>query len=339
MVPSPFDTIRRPPRRPRAPWLARALALGVSCASASHAAPGDEAVHVRYSAPAACVDAAAFRARLLALPVSPGTAQPRGATIVVTITEREAQFEGEITVVHADGTTTARRVSSARCDEVSDALEFVAALALGLDSTPLSRPPPPPPPPAETSSRPGARPAPSAHWQLLGALRVTLLGGAGPPLELAPDVAVGVALDAPGLLAPWFELSGTWATSGNVVTSSGVAALTLWQGALAACPVRIALGAGFAVRPCAQLSAGAISGSGSGANVVSGPAQTELRVTVAPLARLEWKLHDRFALEGEAGPDFEVSRARFYFAPGGAEVYSAPVVGSITRVGVVFLWP
>jgi hypothetical protein len=308
-----------------------------------------DAIDLRYSAPATCVDAATFREGLFALPRLP-SAPSRGATIIITITEGDGRFTGDLRVEHSDGTATARRVTSPRCDDVSDALELIAAVALGLDSTPLARPSPPPSvhavePRGHESGRSTASPVipappapPPPRWRFTGALRGALLDGLGPRLEIAPEVALGITLDAQGLLAPSFELSGTWATSGSIATSAGTATLTLWGGAVAACPVRIALGRRFAVRPCAEVSAGVISGSASGANVVSAAA-TEPRVALTPLIRLDWSLSESFSLEAETGPSFELSQDHFFFEPSGTPVYDLPAVGSVTRLGVVVQWP
>jgi hypothetical protein len=312
-----------------------------------------DAIDLRYTAPAACVDAPAFREGLLGLPRLPGAA-PQGATITITITERDGGFIGDLRVEHSDGTTTARQVTSPRCDEVSDALELVAAVALGLDSAPLARPAPRPPVRAEkmgeqATGRPVASPVaaapPPPRWRFTGAVRGALLDGLGPRLEIAPEVALGITLDAPGFFAPSFELSGTWATSGSIETSAGAATLTLWGGAVAACPVRIALGSRFAARPCAEVSAGVIVGAATGANVVPAPAQTEPRLALTPLVRLEWLVSQWFSVEVEAGPSFELSGDNFYFATTSSSssvqtpVYGLASVGSVTRLGVVVLWP
>jgi hypothetical protein len=315
-----------------------------------------DAIDLRYTAPATCVDAPAFREGLLGLPRVPGAA-PQGATITITITERDGGFTGDLRVEHSDGTTTARRVTSPRCDEVSDALELVAAVALGLDSAPLAQPAPRPTVHLEKTGeqkngRPASlpvAPAPSTpsspRWRFTGAVRGALLDGLGPRLEIAPEVALGITLDAAGFFAPSFELSGTWATSGSIETSAGAATLTLWGGAVAACPVRIALGSRFAVRPCAEVSAGVIVGSASGANVVPAPAQTKPRLALTPLVRLDWLVSRWFSLEAEAGPSFELSGDNFFFATTSSSnyvntpVYQLASVGSVTRLGVVVLWP
>ena len=112
--------------------------LGI--AGTAKATPENGALALEFTAPEACIDAATFRERLAALPASPGrTEPPRRVTIVIT--RHDDLFTGALRVEHANGSTTDRQVTSTRCDEVSDALAFVAAVALGLDYAP---PPPRP---------------------------------------------------------------------------------------------------------------------------------------------------------------------------------------------------
>jgi hypothetical protein len=320
-------------------FVASAVAALVPVLHAAIAA-ADESIQLRYSAPPECIDAATFGAGLRSLPRSSRGGPPREATVVVAIERRGDRFVGGASVRHADGTLTERTVESQRCDEVSEALELVVALAAGLEYSTAPR---------ATSPRPSApptlplAPAPSspsaARWRLRGSLRGALLIGAAPSPEVAANVGIGVAHDGPGLFSPVVEISGTWATSGNIVASEGTATLTQWSGALAVCPLRFDLGARFSSRPCVELDAGVLSGSASGPKVVAGSAQTEPWVAAAFLPQVEWSFAEHIAIELEAGPAVEFYRDRFFFNPQQTDVYRVAGGVFLARLGVVAKWP
>jgi hypothetical protein len=334
------------PRPSRVRWPLRGLLLSLflSVPTARAGTPEDK-IPLRYTAPTTCDEAATFRARLDALPASPGAASKRGDTLVITITRAGGIYTGGLHLTRADGTAADRTVVSERCEDVSEALVFVAALALGLAPPQPAHQAPPPASPRD-SLPPDAlhvapdRPArPPSRWRFLGALRGAVLSGVGPAIELAPEVAVGVMRDARGLLAPTFELSGTWATSGSIVTSDGTAVVTLWGGTAATCPIRLELGAGFAVRPCAELNGGLLAGSASGAGVSPGPGKAVPWVAAGATLRIEWRFGAFFAIEAEGGANYEFLRSRLYFTPSGTDVYRVPDVGTASKLGIIFLWP
>jgi hypothetical protein len=325
------------------------------------AASSSEPLPVEYAAPPSCIDAATFRQHLESLPA----ARERGElprTVTVHITESGGTFTGEVVVHHRDGSTSVRSIASARCDEVSDALEFITALAFGLEEpkarTAAPAPPPappaavaPPPPKTEAPAPASAAPAgagdpdhaaPRAPFRFVVSLRGALLSGASPNVELAPEAALGAVLDAPGVWAPSFELSATFASQ-DASTAVGTGTLTLVRGAAEACPVRLSLlggpSGGLAVRPCLQVQAGTLSASGRGSAVLPGPTQVQPFVAIAPTVRVEWRLSGRFALEVEAGPSLALARDHFFFDPSGATVFDVPVVGSVTKLGASVFFP
>src|SRR4051794_7490165 len=104
------------------------LIVLLACAGEAVADPSPQPFPLAFAAPAACIDASTFRAHLMALPVSPHKTEPP-RSIDVRVVEQEGTFTGELRIAHADGTSTLRQVASAHCDEVTEALEFVAALA------------------------------------------------------------------------------------------------------------------------------------------------------------------------------------------------------------------
>jgi hypothetical protein len=316
----------------------RAVALGVALLAHAGEAAAETPVTttIDFSAPPACIDGSTFRANLSSLPMSSLKAeQPRA--MIVRITASDGAFHGELTVKHADGTRTLREVDSPRCDDVTSALEFIAAVALGLD-----RSPPPHEKRKEASTPPVVSPpvtpsSPAARWRFVGEVWAGVTSGAGPRAEFAPGAAIGAMLDAPGLLAPELLLSGNWATSGGIATPVGQATLTLADGALTGCPLRLAAGAAFGLRPCAELQLGALSASGSGATVVPPTSQVRPWGAIAALGRIEWKLRGAVELEAAGGALFPFISDSFFFTP------SVPIgtsqVGAFARLGIAIVWP
>jgi hypothetical protein len=312
-----------------------ALVTGTAVLAWAGVAAADPLAPLDFSAPPACVDASTFRARLLALPASPVKTEPPRA-MTIRVAESDDTFTGELQVEHADGTTTVRQVASAHCDEVTDALEFVAALALGLDA----RPPTPTPTP---TPRPEPTWAPR-HWRVFAAAYAEIAGAAGPNVEFAPQLALGTMLDAPGLFAPELELSGTWATSGTFATTlspPASATLTLLDAALAGCPLRFDVGLGLGFRPCAALQLGALRASSSLAGSTD---QVQPWLAAAVLARAEWRVGRYFMVGVDGGAVFPILHDDYFFTnvaanPSRTTVYDVPRIGGIARLGAAVLWP
>jgi hypothetical protein len=325
--------------RARPPWIARlALVAVVACAGDAAAAdPSLQSLPLDFSAPAACIDAATFRAHLLALPASPHKTEPPRA-ISVRVVEQQGTFAGELRIAHADGTTTVRQVTSAHCDEITEALEFVAALALGLDHAHGAAAAPPPNEPHEAARSEPAPVQARPRVRFIGAVYGGLVSNVGPRLDVAPSVAIGVMLDRPGLFAPEVALSGTWAASGAIATSLGSATLTLVDAALAGCPLRLALGAGLALRPCAELELGALTADATAPNLQGPSRQVRPWSAAAALARAEWQVGNYFMVAAEGGAVFPFLYDRFFFTPG-TEVYSVTPVGAAVKLGAAVVLP
>ena len=322
------------------------LVAVVTCGGVAAAEPSSlPALPLDFSAPAACIDVSTFRAHLAALPPSPhGTELPRA--IRVRVVDREGSFTGELVITHADETTTRREVTSGRCDEVTEALEFVAALALGLEharanAAPSSTPAPSAPPKTEPSYATEstiAAPAPHARVRVLGAVAAGLVSNVAPRAGFAPSVAIGLMLDGPSFFAPEVELSGTRAASGTIETSLGSAKMTLLDAALTACPVRVRLGSAFALRPCAELQIGALSADASASSLSGAKTQVRPWSAAAALARAEWSISASFVVRAEGGAVFPLLYDRFYFTPS-TDVYSVEPLGAVARVGAAIVLP
>jgi hypothetical protein len=122
-------------------WLAAfvlaALASTVSDASGQTAAVdvADRLATIVYEAPAACPDRAEFLARIAARtraarPAESTRAPPR---LSVRIRVLAGRVVGSIAIEDADGAVAGRQIRAATCDEASDALALIAALALDPD--------------------------------------------------------------------------------------------------------------------------------------------------------------------------------------------------------------
>jgi hypothetical protein len=341
----------------------RGLTIGATfallvCARGTREAAADPALlapPLELSAPSACIDAATFRAHLLALPATPGkTESPRA--IAVHIEESSGTFVGALRVTHANGTETTREVTSDRCLEVTDALEFVAALALGLEAhVPASASatgvttatkttiatPVPAAPPARVEARRAPPPSPPAPWQFAAGAYGRVVGIGGPQPLFGAGASVGLVLDRSGPLAPALHLSGTWAGSGAIVTPLGTATMTLVEAALEACPVRLAIGLGFALRPCVAAEAGTLTASARASNLVGAPSQSRFWGAASLLARVEWKIGKHFMFGGEGGAVLPFAYDHFFFTSDilAANVLTVASVGAEAKLGVWVVWP
>jgi hypothetical protein len=271
----------------------------------------------------------------------------------IVVTESQGAFSAELRLLLADGGDLTRRVSGDRCDEVTDALEFVTAVALGLEYTPPPPPQPQPPlmpaatplPSPPSVASPASSPRRSSHWRFLAAVEGALVGGVGPPIEPSPRVDLGVvreAADAGAVFAPELSLGGMWATSGTYgVAATERAKVTFATAALDVCPVRWALAAGFAVRPCAEADLGALVATGSATNLVGSSSQTRPWVALDGVGQIEWQAGHHFGLELAGGVEVPLLRDKFFFTPesAGMSVYAVPAVAATGRLGAVVSWP
>ena len=312
----------------------------------SASAAPEEPTPIEFSAPPSCVDATTFRSRLAGLaPLRERPELPRAITIRITETTG-AGFVGEAVVQRQDGRTSTRQVSSERCAEVSDALELITALALGLEEPPPQPAVPTAPATAPVTPVKALATAPDEsvtslpHWRLLVAARGAILSGVGPKAEPGAEVSVGVVRDdTRGWWAPSLELSGIVATSADESIPFGTSKMTLAGGATILCPVRLGLGAGLALRPCVDVQVAALRATAQGATIQSAAAQVEPWIAIAPIARVEWAAGSRVALQIEGGPNLCLDRARFFLTPSNARVYEVPSVGVLAKLGLVLFFP
>jgi hypothetical protein len=156
-----------------------------------------------------------------------------------------------------------------------------------------------------------------------------------PGLPVGGGPFIEVRRDGTGPLAPALRLALLAAGSGTEETNRGRVELTLHLVRLTACPVRLPSASVFALRPCALLESGRLSGSGAGTD---DPDSADVAWWGAGSAlRGEARLRSWFTVELEAGAVFPLIRDRFVFGPEPARVgYAVPAVAGTFSAGLQF---
>ena len=180
---------------------------------------------------------------------------------------------GELTITRPGAPAAVRRLTAQSCDQASDGLALVIALALDPDSpeTAAASEPPIAPSPAVVKPTPAAPPRPaSTPSTILGARTVWgAEAGAeaivGPAPRVMPGIRVGarVTRDRTGSAwSPALVLSVVHAWTGELGQPGGTAAFTLDAANLDACPVRLS-GLGWEANACGSLLVGRLEAAGS----------------------------------------------------------------------------
>jgi hypothetical protein len=319
-------------------WLLRKI-VGVGVASVvlvTHRAWGATPldVPIEYTAPSECLDGASFEKHLAELPPSSSSAgEPRSVTVVVR--RARGGFSGSVRVDYRDGTSTERKVASARCDDLTAALEFVAALAMGLEARrqePAAVPPPPKP--TAVVQAPPSSPAP--HWRFGATLRAAGMNAVGPNVRLGLEGGAVATFERQGFISPEFRLEGLGA-SGSATSVLGTANLTLLTSVIEACPVLVRFG-DVDVRPCVGAQVGALRGVGRGSSLVEGDDVTRFWFAGLLLGRIEWNLGRFVAVEADGGAVVPARRERYYFGPD-STLYEVPVVTGLASLGLKVALP
>ncbi|MBX3125301.1 MAG: hypothetical protein KF718_01220 [Polyangiaceae bacterium] len=272
----------------------RAAATGVAFAAtlwASGAPAEPEQSPVRFAtrvtAPAGCPDSDAF-ARAVAGRTS--LAQHSHASepdllLELTVRADGARTRGALRMTFRDGQVSTREVVAANCESVTDALAFVAALAIDpnavsepsrVDETPEVEPEPDArapvagvdlPRPGGPSSEddgvtPGDARASTSTWWLSVWLAGEIGSSSSAPRPLiARRAGARAGLGSPDALGADLELGVVRRVGDASADDAGRATLVLWGGHARAC-VRVPTGASSVARGCGGLEAGALVGTG-----------------------------------------------------------------------------
>jgi hypothetical protein len=212
----------------------------------------------------------------------PGEAVDRISVRVVVTTGTRAVW-GDLTITEPGSSPAVRRLSAPSCEQLTDAVALVIALAFdpGAAATPsesaapppaietppeAARPPPPappaPPPIAAPVAARGPEPARPGHLRLGAAAGAQVLFGPAP--HPMPGVTVDVTLgwDRPSVWSPAARLSAGLAWSGALHETGGDAAFSLDTLTLDACPMRLSPGK-LEVLACATGTLGRLGAAGS----------------------------------------------------------------------------
>jgi hypothetical protein len=251
-------------------------------------------------------------------------------------------FAGEIESPVAALPEGSRQVHGESCEEVLEALTFIAALSLeqsfgttdrGLGSPESS--------PAEASAPVvGAPSAPpeadrpqnaDASSHAASALEIGALGFASVQSAIAPRAALdwGVGVSAgwqTPMFQPWFLLGVYFGSVEQPVLpgSTARARFEHWASHLVGCPWRFPSAGAWGVRPCLDLDVGRSSGQGRG--VASAEQHAAPWLSSGTELRFELALWDRVQLGAAAGAVVPFWRSRFFFLPE-VTAFQVPAVG------------
>ncbi|HXK17078.1 MAG TPA: hypothetical protein VNG33_04725, partial [Polyangiaceae bacterium] len=295
------------------------IALGVvivGTTSLARAAEPAEPIRVELSSQPSCgSESQLLRAVLLrtarARPAEPGEAA-RTLHVEITGNDANGKLVGELFISEpgaAAESSEKRSISSESCRELLDALALFGALAVDPQAsteplpehTPEPEPARPPgPPPAPTPAVTPVRRFGASFGVEGGALDAdtkALLPLAEPYLAFAWSRQV-----KPGFaVSPLARLAFSTSSGDTGDTPDGPAHLRWTTLRLGGCPIELGLLRSLGLRPCLELSAGALAAQGK---TIAHPEGHSLAwVALGPALRLEWRPHPLVEVALSAGAD------------------------------------
>lgn len=342
-----------------------ATALVLLAAPRVSAADAPAPIRVTYTAPAACPARSELLARVFARTSNARAAAPDDTAreLVVRVESVGRRFRGRVVIAPGGGSGTPsgpgsgaapagpgapheREVTSAKCDDLIDALAFFIALAVDEDATTSSPAPPPAPPPAPLAAPPPA-PAPAAplplgprdtspppepvtdrsRWRVSGGTGLALVGGIAPTVVLGNRVAVHVTRDErDAWLAPSFTLGGVSTATASAQNAAGSLALRWRTLFAAACPIVVTAPAAssLSLRPCAVLEAGVLRGDGVG--ILRARRNDAFWLAAGLALRGDLGVTQGLHLEAEVGASAPLDHPRFVYSTG-AVAFDTPPLG------------
>ena len=206
-----------------------------------------------------------------------------------------------------------REVNGGSCDEVVEALSFIAALELQRTAEPAANPPLPSAQlPLEADPYP-ARAATSPRPWSWGAQVFTLLQGEIRPSPIL-DWGLGIQLTwRTPFWQPWLLLGAYWGRTEGRAPAGTSASVQLVSAHAVACPTRFPNGGALALRPCLELDLGRVSGEGQ--DVVGSDRRAAPWVSGGLQLRGDLTAWEHWQLGAWVGGVVPFWHARFYLVP------------------------
>jgi hypothetical protein len=304
---------------------------------------------VTYEAPPQCPDAREFQrgidARVGKAPRDAAARELRRLSVRIEL--RDDGFTGFLRAQDVDGSETSRQVSVSTCNELVEALAFLAALAMGVAADPMlaatatpEAPPAVTPPPVAKAS---ASHSPPFHpWRFEAGGEAAMTGLVGPGVRFLPEPFIEVRHDVTSNGARTGWLSAVRLSFDRVGSSTlgpamgGTATLTLTAGRLDACPLRVPFPGRLSIAPCVGVRVGILEGTGN--NIIHASQQAKGWLSVDAMARFEWEALDWLVFEGQGGPIAPLFRYEYYFGPN-KTLYNVPAIGGFAGLGAGVRFP
>jgi hypothetical protein len=318
-----------------------------------HAA--DIAPALDYDVQAGCPAREAFwalvREKLAAAGVEGRLEEPR---VSVSVHAADSGFVGRLALQRADASRYEREVTGASCDEVTNALAFVLALALGAENpapTPAVTPALPKASEPEPQAKPASPPAPvttslsgpraPAAEARASSFRLGFGAQGGERAGLAPRALLfgSAFVQARRTLAPLsgasFRAGFALAPSVSFTDANGTTEFNWWAGSLELCPLGVRVLGRLEARPCAALDVGRLHVNGT---PLDGPGSrpgstSNVWVDALTALRLELPIFGGLSAELQGDLVLPLTKYTISFDPV-ATVYAVPALAAAGRIGL-----
>lgn len=320
------------------------ILLLILCVAGRVRADDQVPLSLRYTAPPACPSAERFLGEVAARTSRYRAALPTESATILTVVIKEVKGgdRGTFELGTGHGTTSARHVAAADCEQVVSALALMTALAIdpNASTAPVSAAPPEPVKTAEPGVRaedaaPLARRSMRSRWRWQVGAAMEALGGfgGGPLLLVRPSIEIGKVSGY-----PWSSALRLSEGLGRHVVRGldGGGEFTLLAGRIEGCPARFNATRTLQIAPCLALDAGRLEAAGIGV----APAERLHRPWVAPaaVARLQWELVNVLVVEVAGEVFFPLVRDRF-FVGSDATLFRTPAVAGGATAGLSVRFP
>jgi hypothetical protein len=307
------------------------------------------ALRLVYEASPGCPSAPSFRGQVVARTARvrfvDGEATDR--VLFVSIVDEPGRTVGRLRVDELQGSSLARELSGASCDEVASALALIAALAFDpqakidpapAPAAPKPAPAPAAPKPAPAAPRPASRaPTKDAPWRVTAGLQGRFVSGPLPGFWPQAGLFIGLDSRKPGWPSPSVRFTALTTWRNGYEAGDGNASFSFVGGALEGCPARWPLLATLDVRPCLGLEAAWMRSEGQLG--LQARRADLLWLSLSPSGRLRWAPGGAFFLEGQAGLSIPLTPYRFVFEQPDVVIHKVPPLGGLAALslGLSFL--